>query len=474
MPPEAVCGLILQVPGVGLLPAQQRVLRRAAGSRQARYLSMSDDFDRPVPAVHKVQVLLRLLGKDVPAGLQARMAGDPWRLVGELQVLAPFVGWDPAKDYAGRLTRRDLAELGNPLVDGGFPQSKRQYNRLVRHLLRTQVRAYRMQQQVLLRQLVTVGRSGLAYSITVDEMRGDPAGACFVAYWVAQRNRRRAFTVAGRDNPFDAVAAGLLARCRTAGSDWWMIARAYPDPEVVARLSAARQGELMGQWFGFMRLAGELMHGLYDAWPVREVEPNLPDRVWAARPGLMPTREARGARTAKVVDLTTMVVTKGVDSSTWNTVAQAYNAARAGWINCLAAAGALELLDATCPGKAMRLMAGDLVAGLHGGAVDAETRVWAALPPPWEVLDDTSRIGRDTVEWACRQVGVDPEVKGWTAPRRTGQVADWKPTPDLVHGIAVGDPLWAGLLRRSGVFSGKPGTADTWPLEGVHSGGVKP
>lgn len=29
------------------------------------------------------------------------------------------------------------------------------------------------------------------------------------------------------------------------------------------------------------------------------------------------------------------------------------------------------------------------------------------------------------------------------------------PTPELVHGVSIADPVWASLLRRAGVFSGK-------------------
>ena len=47
----------------------------------------------------------------------------------------------------------------------------------------------------------------------------------------------------------------------------------------------------------------------------------------------------------------TMTVGRGMDSSTWNTTASAYSAARAGWLGCVAASGALALLEPSCPGK---------------------------------------------------------------------------------------------------------------------------
>jgi hypothetical protein len=180
--------------------------------------------------------------------------------------------------------------------------------------------------------------------------------------------------------------------------------------------------------------------------------------MWASRPAFAPP-EVTNPPMVKAVDLNTMVVREGVDSSTWNTVASAYNAARAGWINCMASAGALELLTAACPGKAMRLIAADLAA-MHrrtGGGPDPQTRVWARLPLPWQVLFDNVECTAGYVEHVCRQEGVDPYATGWLSPRQHGgKVAEVKPTPELVHGIEVADPLWAGLLRRAGYFSGRP------------------
>ena len=51
---------------------------------------------------------------------------------------------------------------------------------------------------------------------------------------------------------------------------------------------------------------------------------------------------------------------------------------------------------------------------------------------------------------------MDPERSGWTAPRAHTAIARFRPTPELVHGVAVSDPLWAMALRRARVFSGKP------------------
>ena len=425
--PEAVCALILELMEHQLLPVQQRLLMRAAADRAARYSSMSDDFERPVAAVHKVRTLLALL--DVDGTLDRsedriiRLAADPWLLIAQIRVACAMVGWMPTVDptQVQRLNRAERDHIG-------IEASARRYRKQVRQIRRTHRQALALQQQILLRQLVMVGRSGLAYKISTEQMRADHFGAAFVAYWVAQRNRRRAFSLAGRDNPFDQVAEALFSRCMMRGdaTDWWMIAQVYPVPAVLERLTDAQCGELMGTWLSFMRLAADRM---------RELAAGFPDGFNRA----------------------TMVVRKGMDSSTWNTLALAYNAARAAWIGCLASSGGLSLLNAMCPGKAMRLMAGDLTYLHHqaGSTGDPQTRVWAALPPPWEVLDGLATCTARTVELACASEGVDARLTGWTGPVKFGEAAPWKPTPELVHGIEVADPIWAGLLRRLGAYSGK-------------------
>lgn len=426
-PPEAVCALILELLKGQLLPAQRRLIYRAALSGPAVYSSMNDDFERPVAAVHKVRTLLMLLDVDNTLDRSeeriARLASDPWLLMAQLRIATGIVGWMPGVDPTAekRLNREERDRIG-------IGASPRRYRKQVRQLRRTFRKAKALQEQVLLRQLVLVGRAGLAYKVSVEQMRADPHAAAFVAYWVAQRNRRRRFSLEGRENPFDAIAEALFSRCVTRGddTDWWMIAQVYPVPEVLERLTDQQRGELMGTWASFMRLAADRMADLAAGWP-------------------------------DDFDRAQMVVRRGMDSSTWNTLALAYNAARAAWIGCVAASGGLALLKAVCPGKAMRLMAGDL-AYLHrqsGSVTDPQTRVWAALPPPWEVLAGTATCTGRMVEIACGAAGVDARLTGWTGPVSFTQIAAWTPTPELVHGIEVADPLWAGLLRRAGAFSGK-------------------
>jgi hypothetical protein len=114
-----------------------------------------------------------------------------------------------------------------------------------------------------------------------------------------------------------------------------------------------------------------------------------------------------------------------------------------------------RLLDDLCPGKVLRLMAADVAAwhGASGGGLHPDTRVWAALPAPWDALARKARCTRAMVEAACRNHGVDPA--GWTGPRPPKLPVPFRPTPELVHGVAIGSPGLATLLREAGWFTGK-------------------
>ncbi|KOV84404.1 hypothetical protein ADL03_17420 [Nocardia sp. NRRL S-836] len=386
---------------------------------------MSDDYARPVGATQQVAAVRAVFGVDGPAV----DPDDPVSVLEFASLVGAEIGWDPEHtDFlADRLDRDARAAAGIEL-------SKRRYNRRFRMLRRLSAKAGRLERAVALRRMTLLGSAGFARAIDRDRFRADVDAACFIAYYTARRKLRREFTLASRENPFDQVAKVLLDRCKArAGTDWAMIALACPTQEVLRRLTPAELGELLGRWSAATRtVAGALA----SQW-----------------------------RSAGI-DRTTMVVRRGVDSSTWNALAGAYNAARTGWIACLHAAGLTELASPAWPGKAMRVMAGDL-AGWHqasGGGLHPDTAVWARLPLPWEVLDGTATCTRHDVEAACREHGVDPEASGWTAPRTHRWITRFRPTPELVHGVSVSDPVWAMALRSAGVFSGKP--LRTWVFGG--------
>ncbi|SET49858.1 hypothetical protein [Nonomuraea wenchangensis] len=418
--PEDVADLISLALDGSLSTPERLTLDRAAAHSYRRLgwvSSMTEEFAKPQDGAYQLAAVARLFDRQEWA---ERDPGDPVSLAEVAQLAGQEIGWSPDRadfkhDRLDRAARREA----------GIDVPKRQYNRRFRALGRLAAKAGRLGDGQEMRRLLLVGRSGFAATITEERFVADPDAACFVAYFTARRNLRRQFSLNGRGNPFDDVAQMLLARCEAnPDTDWAMIAVVYAKPSVLARLADAERGEMLGAWYAVMRQCADRL-----------------ERVWQTRP----------------LNRMSMVVRRGDDSSTWNTVAQAYNAARAGWLACLQSMGALPLLDAACPGKVMRLMAADL-AWWHrstGGDVDPNTKVWASLPLPWEVLSGLVTCTRADVEQACAEAGLDPAETGWTASPAKHRVAAFKPTPELVHGVTVADPVWASLLRRAGVFSGK-------------------
>jgi len=269
------------------------------------------------------------------------------------------------------------------------------------------------------------GKSGFGSSLSWESFAADEESACFIAYYAARCNLRSEFTIAGQQKPYDEIAEMLLSRCReNATTNWWAIAHVYPSQEVLMHLSDEQKGELLGRWFTVLQ---EIAILLEETWKKSQIK-----------------RE-------------TMVVRRGNYSSTWNTMASAWNRARDHWIALLYALGMETMLEEICPGNVLRLMAADVVAWHYrtGGKLDPNTHVWNELPLPWEVLAGEQVCTRQTVEEICRKHDLDPEKSGWSMPRPRNRVAQFRPTPELVHGITVGNPYLATFLRKAGFFSGK-------------------
>ncbi|WBB52389.1 hypothetical protein [Verrucosispora sp. WMMD573] len=417
--PEEVAHLVLRVVGGQLGLRDRMALGRAAraASRWNGWSSMSADFARPVGGARQIDAAARLF--ELPRdGIDP---DDPVSLLDFSVRLSESLGAvDPARlDFLrDRLNREGRAAAGIEL-------SKRQYNRRFRVTQRLSAKADRLAVEQTKRHLTMVARAGFAGSIERDAFLADRWAGCFVAYLTAKRKLRREFTLSGRDNPYDGIADLLFKHCAAnPATDWWMIAQAHPTPAVLARLTDAQRGELLGRWWATMCQVASLLK-----------------RVWVA----------------SEFDRATMIVRRGNDSSTWNLLCGAYNAARAAWIATLDASGSLGLLEASCPGKAMMLIAADLAAWHRstGGGLHPDVGVWARLPLPWDVLDGTTACTRTDVETACADGGVDPVTSGWAGPKPLSAVGVFRPTPELVHGVSIVDPLWASMLRAGGAFSGK-------------------
>jgi hypothetical protein len=271
-----------------------------------------------------------------------------------------------------------------------------------------------------------IAKSSLANRIPYGDFTDSRDAACFVAYYTARNNRRSIFTNQSQDRPFDEVARMLLDRFKRnpVPEGWRVIAYVMPDVEIVRELSDEERMALLGIWLSVLNDIADLIK---ETW-----ERSRFDRA-------------------------TMIVKRGDDSSTWNALAGAWNAARQGWLGLMNALGMEEELERLCFGKVLRLMAAD-VAWWHrasGGTLEPDTLVWAELPAPWEVFSGEASCTRAEVEWVCKKHGVDPVKKGWTFPRHDRHTVPFHPTPELVHGVAVTHPELATLLRKAGWFSGK-------------------
>jgi hypothetical protein len=402
-------------------PVRRRLDTVADAHGYFYFSSMSDDFERAADCTEQLARAARVFGVSTD-GIDPADAGQVRDFITLLGRGAG--GWEPGFDWKrDRLNKDDRRGNGRQLA-GIDPElvAKRQYNRHVRVLRHLHEKAERMRAAQHRRELLVMGRSGFIADITPERFAADPVAACYIAYYTARKNERRQFSLAGRGNPVDHLAQGLLDMALASDrTDFEMLSWVFPRPAVLARLDPAALGRLLGAWHAVMALTADQLR---DAWPGDER-----------------------------VDRLTMIVRRGMDSSTWNTLAQAYNAARAAWLGCLAASGALGLLEPACPGKVMRLMAADLAYWhrAEGSNVDSNTLVWARLPLPWQVLREPGlSCTAGDVRTACAEAGLDPEAAGWLAPRPDGQVATFRPTPDLVHGIEVADPTWRSAARRSG------------------------
>lgn len=380
--------------------------------------SMAAVFRRPDPVgaqLDKARELAELfLGQSLPEG------ADAAALDAVVARLNGLIGKAP-----GKAGFKDDRLSSSARREAGLGLSRRRYDKLFRLVGRLERRAVRLSREEQKFDLILIGKAALAPRLTVEDFAGDTASAAFVAYYAARMKLRSEFTIDGQQKPFDAFAAALLEKCQAGrATSWWAIAHVFPRADVLARLTDEQKGRLLGQWFDVLQVTAALLD---DAWRRTDI------------------------------DLETMIVRRGNDSSTWNLLATAFNRARDHWIALLDAMGADAVLDAMMPGKVLRLMAAD-VAHWHrsaGGGVHPDTRVWRRLPHPWAVLHGEAACTRTDIEAVCRDAGLEPGKGGWVRPRARTQIAEFRPTPELVHGVAVNNPFLADYLRQAGAFSGK-------------------
>ncbi|ONG55693.1 hypothetical protein BKE38_08920 [Pseudoroseomonas deserti] len=414
--PEMVAGRLAGLSAIQAVPALAAQLAEVAGSRP-RFSFLPDDFSEPVAPARQIAKAAELFPEIEALPPTER---DPAAIEAYVARLSAAIAKAPRKsDFRGdRLDRVGRRAAGLELGGHAYTKRFRFLARLEAHLA-TYTRERRH------RALRLLGKIGLVEGISHDRFAANPAAAAFMAYYAARRGLRSTFTSDSQTRPFDQPAAALLRLAEAdPATDWALVARLHPMPEVLARLTPDQRGALLAEWTA--ALAG-LAEELESTW-----------------------RRSR-------FQLDDMVVGRGDDSSTWNLLAQAWNSARAAWFSLLEATGQQGLLEECCPGKVMRLMAAD-VAAWHradGGGLHPDTAVWRALPQPWAVLRGEAACPRSLVEVACRAAGADPQASGWVAVRLPPEPVPFTPTPELVHGVEVGAPGLALLLRKRGVFSGK-------------------
>ncbi|MFE1781384.1 hypothetical protein ACFW9F_02010 [Streptomyces sp. NPDC059506] len=429
--PEDVARLVLQLldegPGGGppLDGRTRRALEKAArGSLQNLwhgYTSMLEDFTRPVGAQRQLARAAELFPSlpELPdsAGDDPEQIEAAIRTAGQ-EIAKRFGASDFLSDRLNRAQRKEVG-LGE--------MSKRQYNKRFRLLRRMEADLAQLLTEQRKLEVTVIGKSGLASRLLYEEFAADPGTAAFVAYLTARANLRSEFTVSGQQRPYDEVAHALFRRLRNdpARTNWYAVAHVHPTTEVLDRLTDGQRGRLLAFWYRFLLDVAELL-----------------ETAWKRQP----------------LDRSTMIVRRGDDSTSWNQAARAWTKARANWFALLHAMGAEEVAERLCPGKVLLLVAAD-VAAWHrqtGGGLHPDTGVWADLPLPWQVLRGETGCPRSLVEEVCQRHGVDPVAGGWTEPRKAVRPAPFRPTPELVHGVEVGDPLLASVLRSAGFFSGRP------------------
>lgn len=420
--PEAVAELIGRAFPPKLAKRIEAPIRTRAASSVKRvfgWSSMPTTFKAPADAARQLnkarELALLFLQARLPSG------DDPDEIDNLLHELNGLIGRTAgaASFKEDRLDRSQRASRGLRL-------SRRRYDKLFRLVGRLERKLATLRVEEAKHRLLLVGKAGLAAELRVEQFEGSLPTAAFVAYFAARTKLRSEFTIFGQQRPFDDLAASLLRLCEEDKyASWFAIAHIFPRSDILARLTDYEKGELLGRWFAILT---ELAERLEAAWRRTDI------------------------------DLTTMIVRKGNDSTTWNLFAGAWNNARDHWVALVEALQMDALLNSMMPGKVMRLMAADVAVWhrLAGGDIHPDTKVWADLPKPWEVLRLEAHCDRDMIETTCKRAGIDPVKSGWSSARPRTAIETFRATPELVHGVNVGNPYMAAFLKRLGAFSGRP------------------
>ena len=419
--PEDVAEMIVELMRGQLAIHELATLSKAA-SRSLKnsvygYTSMLETFGKAVGADKQIKKAIEIFKIDEKenSGYHSVNGIETF-----LKEVSPLIHKDIGENnFKSDRLNKDLRKLA------GLDISKRNYNKKWRLLKRIEIRLQKFIHESKKIELQKIAKHGLSHTISFEDFSQDLNTACFIAYFNARSNLRSTFTNQSQERPFDEICEMLFNRClkNPGETQWEAISYMYTDTKVLEHLNDEKKGKLLGKWTAILQ---ELSDFLEELWNQNDIYRK------------------------------TMAVKKGNDSTTWNNTAGAWNKARDNWMNLIYALGLDSILGDICFGKVMRLMAADVIAWhlSTGGKIDPNTEVWNVLPLPWEVFQEKAFCNKEMIVNACKDAGIDPEKSGWIAPRTHG-VSEFKPTPELVHGVTVSNPFLAKVLRQNKYFSGK-------------------
>lgn len=302
--------------------------------------------------------------------------------------------------------------------------SKKAYLKRLRAVTNFDKKVARVRKALNSRYGLMTAKSRLARLVDADKL--NDVALAYVAYVVARANRRTRFQLETQSKAFDTIVDGLF-KLLPQDTAWDQVALVAPVESVFRKLDVSTQATTLALFYNEMVFWAELL-----------------EQEWVALPQNVQK---------------TFVVSHGTNSTDFNAFAGAFNTMRSGWIAGMTASGLSSMFDMYLPGKAIRLLAADLVRWnyyVNDSYVSADAELFAKLPYPWDVIKGDAEL--------TRAIMVDVDVldeatlteKGWVSPRSGLEFEAPAPDPALVHGVTVANPELAVLLRKIGVFSSKP------------------
>ena len=209
----------------------------------AKYTSMLETFQRPLPPERQVRKALELFRRT--ESWSAADCADPSRVELFIRELSALIG----KQFGASDFKRDRLN-GEERAARSLDLSRRLYNKLFRLLARLEekLRTYLREQKKY--EFTRIGKSRFAVRLSWEDFARDPNTAAFVAYYTARCNLRSVFTNLGQQKPYDEIADMLMQRLLRwpERTHWWAVAHVYPDRAVLEYLGDRQRGQLLGMW----------------------------------------------------------------------------------------------------------------------------------------------------------------------------------------------------------------------------------